>query len=76
MSVANELKQKRAALTERLQEIAREQVEVQELMVALDRVIPIYQSDYKASPMAGSSRLGRPRMAPSLSPELNATTGG
>ena len=39
MSVAYELKQKRAALTDRLQQLERERVDIQELMRALERVI-------------------------------------
>lgn len=35
MSVAYELKRKRAALTERLQQLERERVDIQELMGAL-----------------------------------------
>lgn len=43
MSVAYELKRKRAELVERLQQIATEQIEIQGLMGALDRVILSYE---------------------------------
>jgi hypothetical protein len=49
MSVAYELKQKGAALTDRLQQIVRERADIQELMNALDRVILSYEPDYQAS---------------------------
>lgn len=54
MSVAYELKRKRAALAERLQQIATEQIEFQGLMGALDRVILSYEPDYQPSPTPGS----------------------
>lgn len=44
MSVADELKQKRATLTEKLQQLERERVNIQELIGALDRVILSYGS--------------------------------
>lgn len=43
MSVVYELKQKRAALIDRLQQLERERVDIQELMRALERVILSYE---------------------------------
>jgi len=43
------LKRKRAALVERLQQIATEQIEIQELMGALDRAILSYETDCQPS---------------------------
>ena len=55
MSVAYELKQKRAALIDRLQQLERERVDIQELMSALDRVIVSYEPDYQASALTSGS---------------------
>ena len=61
MSVAYELKVKRAALVDRLQQLEKERAEIQELMGALDRVILSYEHDYQPSPMFGSARRERSR---------------
>ena len=54
MSVVYELKQKRAALIDRLQQLERERVDIQELMRALERVILSYEPDFQASSQPGS----------------------
>lgn len=72
MSVAYELKRKRAALAERLQQIAMEQTEIQGLMNALDRVILSYEPDYQASALAGKERDDRPRKVKLPSSEVKA----
>jgi hypothetical protein len=72
MSVAYELKRKRAALVERLQQIAMEQTEIQGLMNALDRVILSYEPDYQASALAGKERGDRPRKIKLPSSEVKA----
>lgn len=61
MSVAYELKRKRAELVERFQQIATEQIEIQGLMGALDRVIVSYEPDYQPSPTPGSASRERSR---------------
>lgn len=76
MSVANELKQKRAALTERLQQIESERSEIQELMKALDRVILSYEPDYQASTPMGPERGGRSRKVKPSSSEVKAAMNG
>lgn len=53
MNVAYELKQKRAAFTDGLQQLERERGDIQELMRALDRVILSYEPDYQASALTG-----------------------
>lgn len=40
-------------MTDRLQQLEREQVNIQELMRALDRVILSYEPDYQASALTG-----------------------
>ncbi len=75
MSVAYELKQKRAALTDRLQQLERERADIQELMRALDRVILSYEPDYQAL-ARGPEHSGRsPKVKPSPS-EVKAAMGG
>lgn len=76
MSVAYELKQKRAALIDRLQQLEREQVDIQELMRALERVILSYEPDFQASPQPGSGSGDRPRKAKPSSSELKAAING
>ncbi len=76
MSVASELKQKRAALAERLEQLEREQTDVQELMKALDRVILSYEPDYQASTLAGTEHVGRSRRVKPLSSEVKAAMSG
>lgn len=76
MSVAYELKQKRAALTDRRQQLERERVDIQELMRALDRVILSYESDYKASALTGSEQGNRSRKARRSSSEVKAAMNG
>ncbi|WP_176038684.1 hypothetical protein [Brucella tritici] len=63
MSVAYELKQKRAALSERLKQLERELIDIQELVCALDRVILSYESDYQASVLTGREVRNRSRKA-------------
>lgn len=61
MSVAYELKQKRAGLEERLQEIIKEQADIQRLMSAMDLVIASYEPDYQPTSSTESQRRrGRP----------------
>ncbi|NKM94591.1 hypothetical protein [Rhizobium leguminosarum] len=70
------MKQKRAALTERLRQLERERVDIQELMGALDLVILSYEPDYQPSPTPGSASRERPRKArPSLSQVKAAMNG-
>lgn len=76
MSVAYELKQKRATLVERLQQIAAEQTEIQGLMKALDRVILSYESDYQASALTGPEQGNRSRKAKPSSSEVKAALNG
>ncbi|MGN7807269.1 hypothetical protein [Ensifer sp. 22460] len=76
MSVAYELKQKRAALVERLQQIATEQTEIQGLMRALDRVILSYEPDYQASALTRPEQGNRSRKAKPSSSEVKAAMGG
>ncbi len=59
MSVAYELKQKRAALTDRLQQLERERVDIQELMRALD-------SDDPGERLASQSALADRKSAQTL----------
>lgn len=76
MSVAYELKRKRAALVERLQQIATEQIEIQGLMKALDRVILSYEPDYKASALTAPEPGGRSRKLKPPSSEVKAAMNG
>ncbi len=48
MSVAYELKQKRAALIDRLRQLERERVDIQEMMRALERVILNYEPAFES----------------------------
>ena len=59
MSVAYELKQKRATLAERLQQLERERTDIQELMGALDLVILSYQPDYQPPESIGGESDGQ-----------------
>lgn len=70
MSVAYELKQKRAVLIDRLQQLERERVDIQELMRALERVILSYEPAFQASLQPGSGRGDRPRKAKPSSSEV------
>lgn len=72
MSVAYELKRKRAALAERLQQIATEQIEIKELMGALDRVILSYEPNYQASALTEPEKGTRSRKARPSSSEVKA----
>ncbi len=65
MNLADELKRKRAELKERLQELTREQVEVQAQIGALDRVIGIYDPGY--APSDAPPPRGRPRKDDNMS---------
>lgn len=76
MSVVCELKQKRAALTGRLQQIERERADIQELMKALDRVILSYEPDYQASTLPGPEHGGRSRMVKPSSSEVKSAMSG
>jgi hypothetical protein len=76
MSVAYELKRKRAALTERLQQLERERVDIQELMGALDRVILSYEPDYQASALPETERRDRSRKVKPSSSEVKAAMNG
>jgi hypothetical protein len=76
MSVAYELKWKRAALVERLQQIATEQTEIQGLMKALDRVILSYEPDYQASALTEPKPGGRSRKVKPSSSEVKAAMNG
>ncbi|QTQ85868.1 hypothetical protein J8N08_24640 (plasmid) [Agrobacterium tumefaciens] len=75
MSVAYELKQKRAALTDRLQ-LERERADIQELMRALDRVILSYEPDYQGSSLTGPEQGNRSRKAKQSSSEVKAAMNG
>ncbi|MBZ7924240.1 hypothetical protein LAC81_26305 [Ensifer adhaerens] len=76
MSVAYELKQKRAALTDRLQQLERERVDIEELMRALDRVIMSYEPDYQGSALTGPEQGNRSRKAKPSSSEVKAAMNG
>ncbi|RWX21909.1 hypothetical protein EHH54_39675 [Rhizobium leguminosarum] len=74
--MAYELKRKRAALVERLQQIATEQTEIQGLMKALDRVILSYEPDYQASALTEPKPGGRSRKVKPSSSEVKAAMNG
>ncbi|PTM98338.1 hypothetical protein [Mycoplana dimorpha] len=76
MSVAYELKQKRVALAQRLQQLERERVDIQELMGALDRVILSYEPDYQPSPTPGGANRERSRKVKPSSSEVRAAMNG
>ncbi|MDO1585627.1 hypothetical protein [Rhizobium oryzicola] len=76
MSVAYELKQKRAALTERLQQLERERVDIQELIGALERVILSYEHAYQASALPETERRHRSRKVKQSSSEVKAAMSG
>jgi vacuolar-type H+-ATPase subunit D/Vma8 len=76
MSVAYELKQKRATLAERLQQLERERADIQELMGALDRVIQSYERDYQASVLPGTERRAHSRKVKPLPSEVKAAMSG
>ncbi|MBY3068215.1 hypothetical protein HFO74_33165 [Rhizobium laguerreae] len=76
MSVAYELKQKRSALIDRLQQLERERADIQELMGALDRVILSYEPDFHPSPTSGCTSRERSRKAKPSSSEVKAAMGG
>jgi hypothetical protein len=67
---------KRAALVERLQQIATEQTEIQGLMKALDRVILSYEPDYQASALTEPKPGGRSRKVKPSSSEVKAAMNG
>jgi hypothetical protein len=72
MSVAYELKLKRAELTNRLEELAKLQVAVREQVSSIDRVIATYESGHE--PTAARSR--RPGRTAGISDEVKASMGG
>lgn len=76
MSVAYELKQKRAALTDRLLQLERERVDIQELMRALDRVILSYEPDYQGPALTGPEQGNRSRKAKPSSSEVKTAMNG
>jgi hypothetical protein len=75
MSVADELKHKRAELESRLLEIAKEQMELQKLVTALDLVIGTFDPDYQVASIAGPARIARARKPRGLSAEAKAAIG-
>lgn len=76
MGVADELKHKRAELKSRLLEIAKEEIELQKLVTALDLVIGTFDPDYQVTPTAGPARIARPRKSGGLSAEAKAAIDG
>ena len=50
MSVAQELKLKRAELTKTIEELSKLQAEVREQVSSIDKVIAIYEPDYEPAP--------------------------
>ncbi|MEH0295788.1 hypothetical protein V6R98_26700 [Agrobacterium sp. CCNWLW71] len=76
MNVAYELKQKRAAFTDRLQQLERERGDIQELIRALDRVILSYEPDYQASALTGPEQGKRSQKANRSSSEVKAAMSG
>jgi hypothetical protein len=70
------LKQKRAALTDRLQQIERERADIQELMRAMDRVILSYEPDYQAPVLTRPEHGGRSRRVKPSSSVVKAAMGG
>lgn len=75
MSVADELKQKRAEVESRLLAIAKEQMELQKLVTALDLVIGTFDPDYQVASTAGPARIARARKPGGLSAEAEAAIG-
>ena len=67
---------KRAALVERLQQIATKQIEIHGLMGALDRVILSYEPDYQPEPSPGSASRERSRKVKQASSEVKAAMNG
>lgn len=76
MSVACELKQKRATLSERLQQLERERIDIKELMCALDCVILSYDPDYQASALTRPEQGNRSRKAKPSSSEVTTAMSG
>lgn len=76
MGVAYELKQKRAALPDRLEQLERERADIQGLMRALDRVILSYEPAYQASTLTRPEHGGRSRKVKPSSSEVKAAMGG
>ncbi|TIV13667.1 MAG: hypothetical protein E5V95_33310 [Mesorhizobium sp.] len=72
MSVAQELKLKRAELTNRLEDLAKLQAEVREQVSSIDKVIAIYEPGY--GPMPAKAR--RPGRTTKISDEVKASMGG
>jgi hypothetical protein len=73
MDIVEDLKRKRAELTERIQAVIREHLALQGQVVALDKVITLYEPDYTPEKAHGPRRRGRPRnegLAPAA--EINA----
>ncbi|MCW1413031.1 hypothetical protein OLZ32_32995 [Rhizobium sp. 1AS11] len=63
-------------MTERLQQLERERVDIQELMGALDRIILSYEPDYRASALPQTGRLDRSRKVKASSSEVKAAMNG
>lgn len=76
MSVADELKQKRAELESRLSEIAKEQIELQKLVTPLDLVIGGCDPGYQVTPAARAARRTPPRNSKRLFDEAKAAIDG
>lgn len=76
MGVTYELKQKRAALIDRLEQIEGSGRTFGKLMNALDRVILSYEPDYQASTLTRPEHGGRSRKVKPSSSEVKAAMGG
>ena len=76
MSVADGLKQKRAELESRLSEIAKEQIELQKLVTALDLVIGSFDPDYQVGPAVRAALRTPPRNSKRLSDEAKDAIDG
>ncbi|RRH93197.1 hypothetical protein EH240_30075 [Mesorhizobium tamadayense] len=71
MSVAYELKLKRAELTNRLEELAKLRAEVREQVSCIDKVIAIYEPGYEPT----AARARRPGRTAGISDEVKASMG-
>ncbi len=72
MSIAYELKLKRAELTNRLEKLAKLQAEVREQVSSIDKVIAIYEPGYEPTAI----RARRPGRTARISDEVKASIGG
>ncbi len=63
-------------MTDRLQQLERERVDIQELMRALDRVILSYESEYQASALTEPKQGNRSQKARRSSSEVKAAMNG